>query len=79
MGKPIDHLAHPGDLVSLDLFVFDESTPPAGLVLALDNGWAHVQWHDNTPQVDQFDKPVWSQWYPRKELTIISSACEKSS
>ena len=58
MGKPDNHLAHPGDLVSLDLFVNDESTPGPGLVLALDNGWAHVQWHDNSPQVDWMDKPI---------------------
>jgi hypothetical protein len=78
MGKPDNHLAHPGDLVTLDLFVNDESTPGPGLVLALDNGWAHVRWHDNSPQVDRFDKPIWSQWYPRKELTIISSTYEKN-
>ena len=70
------HLARPGDLVRLDgLGVGDLGQDPGGapgLVLVLDDGWAHVQWSDDAPQVDRFDAATWTQWHPRPKLTVIS-------
>ena len=62
----------PGDLVDLNATPAAAGSSP-GLVLALADGWAHVQWYDDTPQVDRFDVPIWTQWHPRPKLTVVST------
>ena len=80
--SPRERLALVGDLVDLD------ATPAAylrvsgctqpGLVLALDDGWAHVQWYDDDPttRAGAFGVPcadAWTQWHQRPKLTVISA------
>jgi hypothetical protein len=64
----------PGDLVDFNATPAAAGTSP-GLVLALDDGWAHIQWYDNTRCTDAFGGPrayAWTQWHPRPKLTVIS-------
>jgi hypothetical protein len=65
----------PGDLVDFNATPAAAGTSP-GLVLALDDGWAHVQWYDDTPRTGAFGVPcadAWTQWHPRPKLTVIST------
>ena len=59
----------PGDLVDINATPAAAGMQP-GLVLALDDGWAHVQWYDDTPRPGH--PPAWTQWHPRPKLTVIS-------
>ena len=59
----------PGDLVDFNATPAAAGTSP-GLVLALDDGWAHVQWYDFT-RTGGAD--AWTQWHPRPKLTVVSA------
>jgi hypothetical protein len=59
----------PGDLVDFNATPAAAGTSP-GLVLALDDGWAHVQWYDFTPTAGP---DAWTQWHPRPKLTVVST------
>jgi len=73
MGKPIDHLAKVGDLVVLDEGPWsDEARNLPGLVMKIDDGWAHVEWYDARPNAKKFGEDKWNQWHPHKVLSIIS-------
>jgi hypothetical protein len=74
MSRPTDQLARPGDIVRLEGFwKRPQPNDAPGLVLALDDSWAHVQWSDNAPHVDRFDASTWTQWHPIKVLSVIST------
>jgi hypothetical protein len=66
----------PGDLVDFNATPAAAGTSP-GLVLAIDDGWAHVQWYDtSSSRAGAFVGPradAWTQWHPRPKLTVIST------
>jgi hypothetical protein len=74
MGKPSEQLANVGDLVDLDVFPNVDTRSLPGLVLALDDGWARVEWYDDSPHAEKFGEDRWAQWHPRPKLTVISRA-----
>jgi len=72
MGKPVDHLATAGDLVILDVFETVDSNDLPGLVLQVDNSWAHVEWYDSSKPAKAWGESKWTQWHPCKSLSVIS-------
>ncbi len=71
MGKPIDHLATAGDLVILDVFEKQDTDLP-GLVLQVEDNWAHVEWYDHSKAAKAWGESKWTQWHPCKSLSVIS-------
>ncbi len=72
MGKPIDHLATAGDLVILDAWETVDTNDLPGLVLQVDNNWAHVEWYDSSKPAKAWGESKWTQWHPCKSLSVIS-------
>ena len=69
--SPREKLVTPGDLVGLPSGISTQvatawPVTATGLVLALHNGWAHVQWCDSE------ESDNWTQWHPSGKLSIIS-------